>query len=463
MTQQMQKAADALKAGDVITVSVKRIGINGEGVGYYKKKAVFIAGALPGEIVKAKVAKTEPKLIYADLLSIVKKSPHRKAPECPVYETCGGCQLQHLQYSEQLKAKEEIIREAFRRYAGIADAPLRPILGMDEPWHYRNKAQPQLGFKKGRLITGLYAPGTHDIVDISGCQVQHPAVNRVISAVREMIEQLDIPVYAERKKTGVVRNIVARAGFATQEVQLTIVTYTPELPRKKELVNEIRRRLPEVVTIAQNVNDKRTSVIFGDKTVILWGRENMEESLGHIRFSLSPRSFFQLNPMQTVKLYDAVREAAALTGNERVVDAYCGTGTIGLWLAPYAREVRGVEVIPEAVEDARRNAERSGITNARFFAGKAEHLLPEWVKQGFRPDVVVVDPPRTGCDETLLQAVIRTRVPRFVYVSCNPSTLAKNCAVLLEGGYLIKWIQPVDMFPQTSHVECVILMVRKGA
>lgn len=453
--------AEHLDVGETIVVTIKRIGINGEGVGYYRRKAVFIKGVLPDEVVKAKVTRIEPGFIHAEAIVIEKRSPLRQKPQCPVYDRCGGCQLQHLKYEGQLKAKEEIVREAFKRYAGLDQVNLKPMLGMDQPWGYRNKAQVQLGFEHNKLIVGLYEPGTHRLVDIAGCPIHHPKVNKAIDIVKSVLASLNVSIYKDRSGSGVVRNIVVRAGLQSDELQITIVTATERLPQRETIVAAIRRAIPEVTTIAQNVNAGKTSLIFGDRTKILWGKDTIEESLGDLPFSLSPRAFFQLNPEQTVKLYDTVREAAALTGRETVIDAYCGTGTIGLWLAPYAKEIRGIEVIPEAVEDARANAERSGRTNVSFYAGKVEDLLPRWIKQGISPDVVVVDPPRTGCDERLLRSLIQTKPKRIVYVSCNPSTLAKDCKQLLDNGYEIAWIQPVDMFPQTAHVECCVSLVRK--
>ncbi|CRF28664.1 RNA methyltransferase [Mycobacterium tuberculosis] len=441
--------------GDRIVVTIKRIGINGEGVGYYRRKAVFVQGALPDEVVKAKITKVEPGYLSADIIELEKRSPDRQEPPCPVYESCGGCQLQHMTYEAQLKAKEELVRESFQRYAGLQELPVRPILGMTDPWGYRNKAQLQIGREGEEMVTGLYAAGTHRLVDISGCAIQHPTVNQVIDQVKTILSELQIPIYNERTREGAIRTVVARVGQASGNVQLTLITATDRLPDSKRLVQRIREALPMVTTIAQNIHKGKSPLVFGEKTVVLWGQDRLEETLGDVRFSLSPRAFFQLNPEQTVKLYNAVREAASLNGSELVVDAYCGTGTIGLWLAPHAREVRGIEIIPEAVQDARNNARSSGVENARFFEGRAEQLLPEWVKRGIRPDVVVVDPPRTGCERPLLQAIVQARPARLVYVSCNPATLAKDCKVLLDGSYRLDWVQPVDMFPQTAHVECV--------
>jgi 23S rRNA (uracil1939-C5)-methyltransferase len=454
-------SAEDLRIGDRIVVTVKRIGINGEGVGYYRRKAVFIDGALPGEVVKAKVTKAEPGYLAAEIIEIEKRSPDRTEPPCPHYASCGGCQLQHMTYAAQLRAKEELVREAFRRYAGLEQLPLRPIVGMDDPWGYRNKAQLQTGRDGEQVIAGLYAAGTHRLIDIGGCAIQHPTLNRVVERVKAILAELGVPIFDERTRQGSVRTIVARIGRESGNVQLTLITATDRLPKEEEIVRRVRETLPMVTSLAHNVQPGKSPLVFGERTRILWGEERLDEKLGGVRFSLSPRAFFQLNPEQTVKLYDAVKEAAALSGKELVVDAYCGTGTIGLWLAPDAAEVRGIELLPEAVRDARENARASGITNARFYAGRAEKLLPEWVSRGIRPDVIVVDPPRTGCERPLLQAIVKARPRRFVYVSCNPSTLAKDCRVLFDGGFRLEWVQPVDMFPQTAHVECCVSLIRK--
>jgi tRNA/tmRNA/rRNA uracil-C5-methylase (TrmA/RlmC/RlmD family) len=497
------KDADALNVGDTVVVTVKRLGINGEGVGYYRKKTIFIDGALPGEIVKARVSKVEPKLLYGTVIRTEKRSEHRTKPFCEWYDACGGCSLQHMSYEAQLREKEELVREAFARYAGIAPEalPIAPIIGMDEPRAYRNKAQLQLGISgvgAGRqVLAGLYAPGSRELVDITGCPVQHGAVNATMSAVKRIIASLGLPIadaltfgvtlsaapedgeYAVRSGaarsegsatassprrggSSALRTVVARAATGTNHVQLTFVTTGSELPSERALVREVQRTLPNVVSIAHNVNSTNTPLVFGDKTRIVWGLERMEERLGTLSFELSPRAFFQLNPSQTVKLYDRVKAAAALTGAETVVDAYCGVGTISLWLAGAAKEVRGVEAVPEAVEDARRNARANGIAGADFYAGLSEELLPRWAEAGFRPDVVVVDPPRSGCDRKLLDALAQVRPKRIVYVSCNPSTLAKDVAVLIaDGRYRLASVEPVDMFPHTAHVECCALLIRK--
>ncbi len=332
---------------------------------------------------------------------------------------------------------------------------------MKNPWDYRNKAQLPVREMKGEIITGLYEMGSHRVVDISSCNVQHPKVNEMVQVAKEVVKQFNIPIYDERKGTGVIKHFVGRVGFETEEAQLTIVTAKEEIPRVKELILELRFRLPYLKSIMQNINPLKTSIIFGNKTKVLWGEERIVERLNQIEFSLSPRAFFQLNPEQTVKLYTEVEKATGLTGKEIVVDAYCGVGTIGLWLAKSAKEVHGMDIIPEAIEDAKQNAIAGGYTNVKYTIGKAEELLPKWVKQGFQLDVLIVDPPRTGLDPKLLEVILQVKPRKFIYVSCNPSTLGKDLVVLQKGGYAVKYIQPIDMFPQTAHVETVVLMSRK--
>lgn len=455
MNKSYQQQEAAIRVGQQMTLTIKSLGINGEGIGYYKRKIVFVEKALPGEVVHAEVTDVKETYAVARLVRVVERSPARVEPPCPVYEECGGCSLQHMDYQAQLASKRELVIESLRKYARLENPPVAETIGMENPWGYRNKAQFQVGRQNGRLVAGLYQTGSHRLVDLESCRVQHEATNEIVRTARQVMEELGIPAYDERKRTGVIRTIVARAAFATGETQLTLVTATEEIPRVKELILELRTRLPGLVSIVQNVNRKKTSLVFGDTTRQLWGRPSIAEQLGELSFDLSARAFFQLNPEQTRKLYEEVKKAAGLTGSELVLDLYCGTGTIALWLAPYAREVRGIELIPEAVEDARRNAEKNGAANATFHVGPAEVLMPKWAKQGVKPDVVVVDPPRTGLDDALIRSLLEVQPQRIVYVSCNPSTLGKDVAKLLARYELVS-AQPLDMFPHTSHVECIV-------
>ncbi|MGC4376993.1 23S rRNA (uracil(1939)-C(5))-methyltransferase RlmD [Fictibacillus sp. Mic-4] len=452
-----------LKTGQTIPVTIKRLGINGEGVGFFKRKIVFIPGALPGEEVVAEIQKVYPNRAEAKVKKIRKRSKDRVAPPCPIYEQCGGCQLQHLNYAAQLKEKQDIVRQAFERYTNMEhdQLPLKPTIGMDDPWEYRNKSQLQVAKQKEKVIAGLYGIGSHQLIDLANCKVQHPETIRVTNVVKQILQDLNIPIYNERKRSGIVRTIVVRTAFETGDIQLVLITTQEKIPRKELVISEIKKRLPEVTSILQNVNEKKTSLIFGDKTIPLEGRETITERLGELSFELSARAFFQLNPKQTVKLYDEVKKAARLTGKEKIVDAYCGVGTIGLWLAPDAAEIRGMDVIEEAIIDARENAKKHGIHNAVYETGKAEKWLPKWVKEGWRPDCIIVDPPRTGCEESFLKTVLQIKPKRMVYVSCNPSTLAKDVHMLITKGFKLELITPVDMFPHTAHVEVVCSLVNE--
>lgn len=452
-----------IKKGQEFPLTIKRLGINGEGVGYFKRQVVFVPGALPGEEVVVTVTDVKEKFSEAKIKKIRVKSKDRIQAPCPIYDQCGGCQLQHLDYKAQLREKKDIVRQAFERHTSLQvdNLPLKETVGMDDPWNYRNKSQLQVGKKKEEIIAGLYGINSHQLIDISECMVQHPATNKVTQTVKGILQDLNISIYDERKNKGVVRTIVTRVGFSTGDVQLVLITATKDLPRRELVIEEIKRRLPEVKSVLQNINGRKTSLIFGDETKHLHGEEVIQEALGDLQFELSARAFFQLNPIQTVKLYDEVKKTAELTGEEKLVDAYCGVGTIGLWLAPHVKELRGMDVIPESIEDARRNAKKHGFEHALYEVGKAEDLLPKWLKEGWRPDVFVVDPPRTGCDRKLLEAMIKVKPKRIVYVSCNPSTLAKDVDVLMKAGFKLKILQPVDMFPHTAHVETVAQIVLK--
>ncbi|MDQ0216577.1 23S rRNA (uracil-5-)-methyltransferase RumA [Oikeobacillus pervagus] len=450
-----------IKEKQTFPLSIKRLGINGEGVGYFKRQVVFVPGALPGEEVVVEATNVKPKFAEGKINKIRKASPFRTQPPCPIYKQCGGCQLQHLRYDQQLVEKRDILIQALQRHTKlqVEKLDIRPTIGMDNPWNYRNKSQFQLGEQKGKVIAGLYGLNSHQLIDIPDCLVQHPATNEVTKVVKQILMDFNIPIYNERNQKGLVRTIMTRVGTKTGQVQVVLITKKKELPKKELIVQEIQKRLPEVQSIMQNINPKKTSLIFGEETIHLAGKKVIDEQLQDFTYELSARAFFQLNPEQTVKLYNEVKKAAALTGQEKIVDAYCGVGTIGLWLADQTAEIRGMDVIPESIQDARENAKKFGVTHATYEVGTAEQWLPKWSKQGFKPDIVIVDPPRTGCDERLLQTIKKTKPKRIIYVSCNPSTLAKDIQTISDL-YKIEYMQPVDMFPHTAHVELVALMSR---
>ncbi|MED3572980.1 23S rRNA (uracil(1939)-C(5))-methyltransferase RlmD [Cytobacillus praedii] len=454
-----QEQSNKLKLNQTFPLTIKRLGINGEGVGYFKKQVVFVPGALPGEEVVVEATKVHPKFSEAKIKKIRKQSEFRVKPPCPIYEECGGCQLQHLRYDQQLKEKRDIVIQALERHTKLDPSKLeiKETIGMEDPWSYRNKSQFQVGFKDGQVLAGLYGMNSHRLINIEQCAVQHPQTNKATKTVKRILQDLKIPIYNEKSKKGLIRTIVARVGIQTGELQIVLITTKKELPKRELIIQEIKKRLPEVKSIIQNINGQKTSLIFGDQTVNLEGSDFIQETLGDLQFELSARTFFQLNPEQTVKLYNEVKKAAALTGTEKVADAYCGVGTIGLWVADGAAEIRGMDIIPESIEDAKKNAARHGIKHAKYVTGKAEILLPKWVKEGWKPDVIIVDPPRTGLDEQLLKTILKVKPKKVVYVSCNPSTLAKDISVL-SASYKVKMIQPVDMFPQTAHCEAVTLL-----
>ena len=449
-----------VKAGAEYIVNISSLGSSGEGVGRVSDFTVFVNGALPGEEVKAKITEVKKTYAIGKLMEVVKASPERIKPACPIYAECGGCQLQHISYEGQMQVKRQQVKDAMERIGHQKDLTVLPVLGAENPWHYRNKVAFPVGKEKGKTIIGCFAQGTHKIIDASNCLIQDELNNDAINAVKEIIDKLGIPAYNEDTHTGVMRHVVARTGMKGQ-LMVVLVTATQELKRKKEIIKMLRSRLPQMVSLQQNIQTYRNNVILGRETKLLWGRPTIKAKLGKFAFNVSARSFFQVNTRQAEVLYDTALEYAQLTGKETVIDAYCGTGTISLYLAQKARKVYGVEIVSPAIKDAEKNARENNVRNAEFIVGDCTKVMPRLYKQGVRPDVVVVDPPRAGCTEAVLQTFASMQPKRIVYVSCNPATLARDIEIMAKLGYKAKKVQPVDMFSHSSHVETVVLLQRK--
>lgn len=390
---------------------------------------------------------------------LLEKMKPSAEPKCPLFGRCGGCQLQMLSYEDQIKFKRKAVVEDIHIIGGLANTPVLPVIGAANPWNYRNKTQMPVGFAKGRVIAGCYARDTHSIIDTMDCPIQQEENNELLRACREVVEKLNIPIYNEDKHTGLLRHIVGRVG-RNGELMLVLVTTDVELHNAKQLVNMLRKRLPKLVSVHQNIQTYHNSVVMGRETRLLWGKNVIQAKLGPLHFTVSPRSFFQINTAQAEVLYNTALDFAQLTGKETVIDAYCGTGTISLYLAQKARKVYGVEIVRPAILDAKRNAEANKIKNAEFIAGDATRELPKLLAKGVKADVIVVDPPRAGCTPKVLQTFAEMKPERIVYVSCNPETLARDLKLLGRMGYFTEKVQPVDMFPQTYHIENVALLSR---
>ncbi|MFJ8268021.1 23S rRNA (uracil(1939)-C(5))-methyltransferase RlmD [Peribacillus asahii] len=444
-----------VKKNEYIEVTFEDLTHDGAGVAKVEGYPIFVVNALPGERAVIKVTKTNNGYAFGRLTELLEKSPERVDLSMEDQNRYGGCQIQHLSYKGQLTFKEKQVREVMTRIGKLEDVTIHPIIGMEEPTHYRNKAQVPVGEKDGKLIAGFFKPRSHDIVETKESIIQHQVINEAVQAVKEIFSDLHIPAYNEKTHKGVLRHIMARYGKQTGELMVVLVTRTDSIPFVETVVKGIIARLPHVKSIVHNVNSKKTNVILGEKMNILWGSEVIYDFIGDVKFAISAKSFYQVNPDQTKVLYEKALEYAGLTGEETVIDAYCGIGTISLFLAQKAKKVFGVEIVPEAIEDARRNAQLNEITNAEFAVGAAETVITDWYKEGNAADVLVVDPPRKGCDESLLNTIIDMKPKKVVYVSCNPGTLARDLRILEDGGYKTTDLQPVDMFPMTTHVEAV--------
>ena len=450
------------RKNDLVTLEIEDCGIDGEGIGKADGFTVFVKDAVIGDTVTAKIIKAKKNYGYGRLMEVLKPSPYRVEPKCEFARQCGGCQLQALSYDQQLVFKTNKVKGHLERIGGFTDIPMEPIIGMDELFHYRNKAQFPVGRnKEGKIVTGFYAGRTHNIIENRDCALGVAENKEVLDRVIAHMEKYGIEPYNEATGKGLVRHVLIRYGYFTKEVMVCLILNGNKLPKEEQLVKSLCE-IPGMTSITINVNKKRSNVILGEEICLLWGQEYITDRIGDISYQISPLSFYQVNPMQTQKLYAKALEYADLHGQETVWDLYCGIGTISLFLAQKAKFVRGVEIVPAAIENAKENAKLNGLENTEFFVGKAEEVLPrEYKKNGVYADVIVVDPPRKGCDETLLETMVEMNPDRIVYVSCDSATLARDLKYLCERGYELRKVCPVDQFGMTVHVETVVLLSHK--
>lgn len=440
-------------------------GYEGEGIAKIDNKyPIFIEGALKGEKVKVRIVKVNKNFAYGKLMEVLEASEEKVNPPCAIYKRCGGCKLQHASYKAQLDFKWDRVKDCVSKIGKLDPSIVKYPLGMENPWRYRNKVQLPIGLINGEVKIGFFAPRSHDIIDMESCLIQDEIGDKVVKLTREWIEKFNIRPYnvdGEYDEKGIVRHIMIRRGFTTNEVMIVLVTNGENLPHKEEFVDLMVKNIPGIKSVIQNINSKKTNVILGLESKTLWGEDTISDYIGDFRFNISPLSFFQVNPTQTEVLYGKALEYANLTGNEEVFDAYCGTGTITLFLSQKAKKVYGVEIIPQAIDNAWINAKENKVENVEFFVGESEVVIPDLINKGVKADVVVVDPPRKGCDKKLLDAITNINAKKIVYVSCDPSTLGRDLQVLEENGYKTLEVQPVDMFPNTSHVENVAKLIKK--
>ncbi len=456
-----------MKKNDCITTEIVDIGIAGEGIGKVDGYTLFIKDAVVGDVVEAKIMKANKGYGYAKLTKLITPSPYRVDEKCSVARQCGGCQLQALSYEKQLDFKSNKVRNNLIRLGGFdptfVDTIFQPILGMDDPWAYRNKAQFPFGLDKDNsAITGFYAGRTHSIIPNTTCDIGNPINERILEIILDFVKSEKIGIYNEKIQKGLLRHVLIRTSHATDDIMVCLIINGVKIPKIEKLIH-ILKTLPGMASISISVNKKNTNVIMGDHYEVVWGMPYIADAIEGVSYHISPLSFYQVNPVQTAVLYKKALEYANLNSQEVVWDLYCGIGTISLFLAQKAKQVYGVEIVPQAIEDAKKNAELNNMDNIEFFVGKAEDILPEqYKKTKCKPEVIVVDPPRKGCDETLLQTMLEMSPERIVYVSCDPATLARDLKILCESKYNLAEVTPVDMFPMTVHIESVAYLTLRS-
>ncbi len=441
-----------VKLNEIYQVNIISLNSNAQGVGRIEDFTVFVEGALPDEVVKVKIVEVKKNYAVGELLEIIKKSADRIEPQCPIYSECGGCQLQHLSYNAQLKWKRRQVVDALKRIGKI-DVTVKDTIGMSDPWRYRNKMQFPVGRTKSKIQIGCFAKSSHKVIDTDSCLIQRQQNDEILQAVHKVVDKFKVSVYDEDRHRGVLRHVMGRVGL--NETMLVLVTATEKLPNEKTIIRALRNELPNITSIQQNIQTQHNNVILGRETKVLYGKRTIKDKIGKLEFNISARSFFQVNTVQAEKLYQTALNFADLKGHEVVIDAFCGTGTITLFLAKHAKFAYGIEIVSSAIADAKLNARLNNVRNAQFITGDATAILP---KLGVKPDVMVLDPPRAGCDEKFLLTIAKLKPSKVVYVSCNPATLARDLNILESNGFKTQIVQPVDMFPFTSHVEAVALV-----
>ena len=452
------------RKNDIVTLEIVDCGTDGEGIGKADGFTVFVKDAVIGDTVTAKIMKAKKNYGYGRLMEILKPSPYRVDPICLSARQCGGCQLQAVSYEEQKAFKEKKLRGHLERIGGFKELPMEPLIGMDEPYHYRNKVQAAFGrTKSGKIISGVYQSGTHRIVSVDDCMTEDSIADRIIVDIRNMLPKFNIWVYDEDKRTGFLRHVLVKRGFASGEVMVVLVGASGYFPMKKKFTAALLEKHPEITTVVLNINPKDTNLVLGEREEVLHGSGYIEDTLCGRVFRISPRSFYQINPVQTEKLYNKAMELAGLDKNTSVIDAYCGIGTIGLVAAKTAGSVIGVELNRDAVKDAVANAKRNSAENAKFYCADAGDFMQELALAGETTDVVFMDPPRAGSTRKFIDSLAAMRPKKVVYISCNPETLARDLALLTKKGYAVRRICPVDMFPHTNHIETVVFLTHAHA
>ena len=437
-------------------VDIVDIGQGGVGIGKYEGFTVFVDGGLVQDKIKVKITKSKKNYAVGDMIEIIEKSPFRVARKCSEnLRQCGGCQIQELDYQKQLDIKTNEVKQVISRIGKLDDVVIHDTLGMEHPFRYRNKAQFPIQKKDNMPVIGFYKKKSHDLISTDECIIQHEVNDKIIKIIKTYIRAYNVSIYDEKTHKGLLRHLVTKVGFTTGEVMIVLVANGKKLPYLKELASVLKENIPGFKTLVVNVNTQKTNVILGKENIVAYGDGMIRDYIGELVFEISPLSFFQVNPLQTEVLYNKALEYANLGENDTVFDIYCGIGTISLFLAQKAKKVYGIEIVEDAIKDAKRNAKINNMDNVEFYVGKAEEVVPKMYKEGKRANVVVVDPPRKGCDEKVLDTIVSMEPDRVVYVSCNPSTLARDLAYLNERGYKCHEIQPVDMFPHSVHVENV--------